>query len=102
MPVSLDAISSIAAMMAPPTRGAPEFIALLRKFDLAAVYSEHDTYPAIAHKISRVVYTNTQSRIHVIVTHAFLRSLANLELEPSRVGALRAVAEAAITPAARR
>ena len=30
------------------------------------------------------------------------RSLANLELEPSRVGALRAVAEAAITPAARR
>src|SRR6186713_553786 len=29
MPVSLDAISSIAAMMAPPTRGAPEFIALL-------------------------------------------------------------------------
>ena len=33
---------------------------------------------------------------------AFLRSLANLELEPSRVGALRAVAEAAITPAARR
>ena len=38
----------------------------------------------------------------MIVTHAFLRSLANLELEPSRVGALRAVAEAAITPAARR
>ena len=39
---------------------------------------------------------------HVIVTHAFLRSLANLELEPSRVGALRAAAEAAISPVVRR
>ena len=50
----------------------------------------------------RWIYEQTQLRIHVIVTHAFLRSLANLELEPSRVGALRAVAEAALTPAARR
>jgi len=38
----------------------------------------------------------------VIVTHAFLRSLANLELEPSRVGTLRAAAEAAISPVVRR
>ncbi len=41
----------------------------------------------------------------MIVTHAFLRSLANLDLEPSRVGALRAAAEAAeaaISPGARR
>jgi hypothetical protein len=59
-------------------------------------------YPAIASSLGRWLYENTQSRIHVIVTHAFLRSLANLELEPSRVGTLRAVAEAAITPAARR
>ena len=59
-------------------------------------------YPAIATRIGRWIYEHTQLRIHVIVTHAFLRSLANLELEPSRVGALRAVAEAAITPAARR
>jgi hypothetical protein len=59
-------------------------------------------YPAIAARLSRWFYEQTQLRIHVIVTHAFLRSLANLELEPSRVGALRAVAEAAITPAARR
>jgi hypothetical protein len=28
-------------------------------------------------------------RIHVIVTHAFLRSLGNLELEESQVGTLR-------------
>jgi hypothetical protein len=59
-------------------------------------------YPTIADRFSRWIYEHTQLRIHVIVTHAFLRSLANLELEPSRVGALRAVAEAALTPAARR
>ena len=59
-------------------------------------------YPAIATRVGRWIYDQTQLRIHVIVTHAFLRSLANLELEPSRVGTLRAVAEAALTPAARR
>jgi hypothetical protein len=59
-------------------------------------------FPTIATRLSHWIYEQTQLRIHVIVTHAFLRSLANLELEPSRVGALRAVAEAAITPAARR
>jgi hypothetical protein len=59
-------------------------------------------YPTIATRFSRWIYEQTQLRIHVLVTHAFLRSLAKLELEPSRVGALRAAAEAAITPAARR
>jgi hypothetical protein len=62
-------------------------------------------YPAIATRLGRWIYEQTQLRVHVIVTHAFLRSLANLELEPSRVGALRAAAEAAaaaVTPAARR
>ena len=61
-------------------------------------------YPAIATRVGRWIYEHTQLRIHVIVTHAFLRSLANLDLEPSRVGALRAAAEAAeaaISPAAR-
>jgi len=43
-------------------------------------------YPAIAFRIARWVYANTQSRIHVLVTHGFLRSLANLELEESAVG----------------
>jgi hypothetical protein len=43
-------------------------------------------YPAIAYRLSRFVYTQTQSRIHVIVTHGFLRSLARLDLEPSVVG----------------
>jgi hypothetical protein len=37
----------------------------------------------------RWLYKQTQLRIHVIVTHAFLRSLGNLELEQSRVGSLR-------------
>jgi len=37
----------------------------------------------------RWVYRQTQLRVHVIVTHAFLRSLANLELQESEVGSLR-------------
>jgi len=42
-------------------------------------------YPAIS-GISEWIYTNTQSRIHVLVTYGFLRSLACLDLAPSRVG----------------
>jgi len=41
-------------------------------------------------KIGRVIYRYTQLKIHVIVTNAFLRSLARLDLAESRVGALRA------------
>jgi len=43
-------------------------------------------YPAIASGIGRFLYNETQSRIHVIVTHGFLRSLARLDLAESRVG----------------
>jgi putative ubiquitin-RnfH superfamily antitoxin RatB of RatAB toxin-antitoxin module len=43
-------------------------------------------YPAIASSISNWVYENTQSRIHVLVTHSFLRSLARLDLSESKVG----------------
>ncbi len=43
-------------------------------------------YPAIASTIGRWIYAKTQSRIHVIVTHGFLRSLARLDLAESRVG----------------
>jgi hypothetical protein len=43
-------------------------------------------YPAIASRFGRWIYANTQSRIHVIVTHGFLRSLARLDLAESRVG----------------
>ena len=45
--------------------------------------------------IGRFIYNQTQLRIHVTVTHAFMRSLANLELERSEVGALT------LSPAAR-
>jgi hypothetical protein len=43
-------------------------------------------YPAIANWITRWFYSQTQSRIHVLVTHGFLRSLARLDLEESAVG----------------
>jgi hypothetical protein len=46
-------------------------------------------YPSIASGISRRLYDATQSRIHVIITNAFLRSLARLDLAQSRVGRLR-------------
>jgi hypothetical protein len=53
-------------------------------------------YPTLAlassHWSSRVgsfLYTQTQLRLHVLITHGFLRSLARLELAPSTVGALR-------------
>jgi hypothetical protein len=43
-------------------------------------------FPAIASTIGRWFYTHTQSRIHVLVTRAFLRSLARLDLAQSKVG----------------
>jgi hypothetical protein len=39
-------------------------------------------------RIGRALYRATQLRLHVVVTNAFLRSLARLDLEPSVVGAL--------------
>jgi len=55
-------------------------------------------YPLIAgwgwfSRIGRHLYRITQLRIHIIVTHAFLRSLARLDLAPSVVGALKNAAE---------
>jgi len=55
-------------------------------------------YPALARAVARWFYTATQSRIHVIVTHGFLRSLARLELARSVVGRY----EARVQPAAPR
>ena len=46
-------------------------------------------YPAIASRLGTPVYEATQSFVHVLVTHAFLRSLATLELAESNVGRLR-------------
>jgi hypothetical protein len=46
-------------------------------------------------KIGRFIYQITQLTIHAIVTDAFFRSLARLDLEPSVVGALREQADEA-------
>ncbi len=43
-------------------------------------------YPRLATAVATWFYANTQSRIHVLVTHGFLRSLARLQLEESAVG----------------
>jgi hypothetical protein len=49
-------------------------------------------YPALSVFVARWFYAITQSRIHVLVTHGFLRSLARLELEESAVGRFAAPA----------
>jgi len=43
-------------------------------------------YPMLASRVATWFYSATQSRIHVIITHGFLRSLARLDLAESRVG----------------
>jgi hypothetical protein len=43
-------------------------------------------YPAIASGIGKFFYEATQAFVHVLVTHAFLRSLATLDLAESKVG----------------
>jgi hypothetical protein len=48
-------------------------------------------YPALAKAFSQWFYAVTQSRIHVLVTYGFLRSLAKLDLAESRVGRLATI-----------
>ena len=55
-------------------------------------------YPALARAVARWFYSATQSRIHVIVTHGFLRSLARLDLAPSAVGRYEAGAAGRASP----
>ncbi|HEY4894619.1 MAG TPA: hypothetical protein VII01_00885 [Solirubrobacteraceae bacterium] len=43
-------------------------------------------YPSISSGLGTRLYNATQSRIHVVVTYGFLRSLARLDLAESRVG----------------
>jgi hypothetical protein len=50
-------------------------------------------YPAIASRVGRWVYQQTQSRIHVVLTYGFLRSLVRLDLAESKVGRLVGVAD---------
>jgi hypothetical protein len=55
-------------------------------------------FPAIAVGFSIPVYEMTQSTIHVLVTNAFLRSLAKLDLATSKVGQLAEPDEPATQP----
>lgn len=55
-------------------------------------------YPAIAAGFSTPVYEVTQSALHVLVTHAFLRSLARLDLAKSKVGRLKSWARVGNSP----
>jgi hypothetical protein len=50
-------------------------------------------YPSIS-GLSLWLYNETQSRIHVIITYGFLRSLARLDLAESRIGRFAAEAPA--------
>ncbi len=43
-------------------------------------------YPSVADRLSKRLYSATQSRIHVLVVLSFLRSLAHGQLVPSKVG----------------
>jgi hypothetical protein len=61
---------------------APDPVTLLIEVEVA------NFYPAIAAGFSTPVYEATQSAIHVLVTHAFLRSLATLDLAHTKVGRL--------------
>jgi hypothetical protein len=55
-------------------------------------------YPSIATGFSMPVYEATQSAIHVLVTHAFLRSLAKLDLATSKIGRLSMIMPAVFRP----
>lgn len=59
------------------------------KEDLMIEVEVANFYPSIASGLSRKLDDATQSRIHVIVTNRFLRSLARLDLAESRVGRYR-------------
>ena len=86
----------------PPTAGdSGRYVNLVVSSEVA------NFYPMIGgwgwfRKIGGFLYRITQLRIHVIVTNAFFRSLARLDLAPSRVGALRTAAEVAAEEEQRR
>ncbi|MGH2894704.1 MAG: hypothetical protein ACRDPM_15790 [Solirubrobacteraceae bacterium] len=58
----------------------------LPREDLLIEVEVANFYPSISVGFSEPVYEMTQSAVHVLVTHAFLRSLANLDLARSKVG----------------
>jgi hypothetical protein len=77
----------------PPRDGSSEATAVVTS-EIVSFYALIAGWGGFA-RIGRFVYNQTQLRIHVIVSNAFLRSLANLDLAPSVVGALRPVSPGA-------
>ena len=82
-------------LVAPPGVGADGYLEIdLRRtptddpewVDLHVEVEVANYYPAIASAFTRWAYAVTQSRIHVLVTYGFLRSLAKLDLEESKIG----------------
>jgi hypothetical protein len=71
-------------------RRRPEEDPAAQRVDLHVEIEVANFYPSIASRLSRRVYNATQSRLHVIITVGFLRSLTRLDLAESRVGLLRA------------
>lgn len=61
--------------------------------DLHAEVEVANYYPRIASAFTQWAYAVTQSRIHVIVTYGFLRSLAKLDLATSKVGRFADISE---------
>jgi hypothetical protein len=96
-------------LVSPRGRGGNGYLEIdVRRFDdeahpgygrLHVEVAVENFYPAIASGFGRWIYANTQSRIHVIVTHGFLRSLARLDLSESRVGRLAEIDELPDPPA---
>jgi hypothetical protein len=80
-----------------PPRGADSEVTVRVSSEVANFYPAIAAgwLPRWAARIGSFVYRVTQLNIHVIVTNAFLRSLARLDLAPSVVGALRARAQEA-------
>ena len=68
------------------------------KATIRIVVDVSNFYPSIAAGFSTPVYEATQSFVHVLVTHAFLRSLATLKLSESKIGKLAAAPGNQIPP----
>lgn len=79
----------------PPREGTEGPAGTASPQDLLIEVEVANFYPSIAVGFSEPVYEMTQSAVHVLVTHAFLRSLANLDLARSKVGQFADRAEAA-------
>lgn len=61
--------------------------------DLRVEVEVANFHPRIASAFTQWAYAVTQSRVHVLVTYGFLRSIAKLDLAPSRIGRFAELAD---------